>query len=97
MSNSTLRISKIICPSCEGTGECDLFAGPWGHVKCQWCKGARRLLVAEGIRYADQLYSLAIGGYICGDHDLEDADRMKAKAEAVCALAQQVPPWQKAA
>lgn len=97
MAEHLPRITKIICPSCEGTGDCDLFSTPNGHVACLWCAGTRRLMVAEAVRYADHIYMLGVGGYICGDHDLADADRMKAKAEAVCALAQQTPPWRRAA
>lgn len=86
-----MRITKVVCPSCDGTGLCALF-GP--DVACNWCKGVKRLPAAEAIGYAETLYTIAVGGYVCGDHGKVDADRMTAKAEAVYALLQQKPSWQ---
>lgn len=94
---SAFRITKVICPSCGGTGVCDLFRGlPGGDVRCNWCKGAKRLPVAEAINYAEFVYTIAVGGYVAGDHDKADADRMTDKAERVYALCQQVPSWKSA-
>jgi len=89
------RITKIICPSCGGTGVWDLFRS-LGAV-CNWCEGAKRLPVDRAIDYAEHVYTIAVGGYVAGDHDKSDADRMKAKAEAVYALCRQVPSWRAAA
>ncbi|ORE90954.1 hypothetical protein [Aurantimonas sp. 22II-16-19i] len=84
-----VRITKIICGSCEGTGECRLLA----PAPCLWCKGARRLPTADALHYANTVYMLAGGGYIAGDHDLEVMRKMEAQAECIYALSGAVPPW----
>lgn len=93
---TAFTITKIICPCCEGSGICDLFSGTWGQLPCMWCAGAKRLPVAEALRFAEQTYSIGVGGYICGDHDKTDADRMTADAEAIYAMAGQRPSWWRA-
>lgn len=87
------RVTKIICPSCEGSGILIPKNRLGREVKCVWCLGVKRLTVDRARYYADNLHSLAIGGYIAGDHDADHADRMKAKARAVCVLAQVDFPW----
>lgn len=83
-----LRVTKIICPSCEGSGK---FRGL--DVRCMWCCGEKRLPVAQAHRYADQLYMIAGGGYVCGDHGLIQKVEMEARAEAVYAITGTKAPW----
>lgn len=96
--NAAFKITKVRCPSCDGTGIWGSMSIALGRsLPCNWCNGAKRLPAAEAIDYAENIYTIAVGGYVCGDHDKADADRMTAKAEAVYALLQQVPSWQRTA
>lgn len=79
---SGYRISKIVCPSCTGTGSGDLFGGT-----CMWCDGRKRMPVRRVERWSEWIWLLAGGGYIAGDHDLEDRKRMEAEANAARRLA----------
>ena len=92
---TTARVTKIVCPSCEGSGILDLFSGPHGSLPCQWCQGAKRLPAAEAEKYADWQYTIGIGGFIAGDHDLPDAKAMEAKARAIFALLGTKPTWER--
>lgn len=83
------RITKLVCPACEGTGATNLFVG----YACFWCRGAKRLPVADALRYADNTFSLAGGGYLGGDHDLDEMRRMEDRARKIYALAEVAPPW----
>lgn len=93
------RVTKIICPCCKGTGTWfDLPVGPPRRgkrfiVKCLWCDGKKRLPVDDARRFADVLYTCAIGGYAVGDHDIKDRDRMTEEAMAVFKLLGETPPW----
>lgn len=98
----TFRITKIICPCCKGSGK--WFDIPEHHVPgggrrkaiavpCNWCDGEKRLPVERARKYADHLYTIAVGGYVCGDHDIKDRDRMVVEATAVFDLLGEVPTW----
>ncbi len=81
------RITKIVCPACEGTGVV------YNVLPCQWCRSAKRLPVADALRYADNLHTIAGGGYIAGDHSLEHMREMEAEAAAIRALVEgHAPP-----
>lgn len=71
-----MKITKCKCPSCKGTGK-----GLFGT--CMWCRGELKLTKADAIRWAEHVYMLGVGGYICGDHNLEDCNQMKGEANAV--------------
>lgn len=82
-----VRVTSIACPSCGGTGE------SWLSLRCDWCKGSKRLSAADAEQYADTIYMLAGGGYIAGDHDLDEMREMERKAEAIHAAIGSVPHW----
>lgn len=81
------RITKMVCPGCEGSGKCWLFG------TCQLCAGTKRAPIKRALDHANHIYMLAGGGYICGDHSYDDMREMEAKAERVYALAESAPPW----
>lgn len=82
------RVTKIVCPSCKGTGK---FTIPL--VSCMWCRGDIRVPVSTAHSYADQLYMIAGGGYICGDHDYEHKAEMERRAEMIYSLTGHTAPW----
>lgn len=84
------RITKIICPCCEGGGRFPLLQG----MRCLWCDGARRVPVSTAHSYANLTYNLAGGGFIAGDHEIDTKREMEKRAEAVYALTGIAPPWQ---
>lgn len=88
---SGYRITKIICPSCEGSG---IFS-PVLTIPCMWCRGEKRLPVEEAIGYANNAYNIGGGGFICGDHDFDDMVRMEREAEAIYDLCEIPVPWQR--
>jgi len=75
-----LKIVAVKCPSCEGSGK---FMAE--RFSCLWCKGKKKLRERDALRYADQLVTLAVGGYVCGDLDWKDRKEMLVKADALCA------------
>jgi hypothetical protein len=85
----------VRCPSCKGNGLLGGFSTEvlGGRPACLWCKGTKRVAHDVAVRYADQTYALAGGGYICGDHDLQYARTMEAEAEAIYASMKKQPPW----
>jgi hypothetical protein len=85
----TLRVTKVICPSCEGSGK--FMSSP--VLRCMWCRGETRLPVEDARRYADNLWMLAGGGFIAGDHDFDHKIQMEKRAEAVYALTGEKAPW----
>ena len=78
-ANTKVRVTSVKCPSCNGNG---LF-WDFEDIRCMWCKGTKRLGREDALHYADQLWMIAGGGYICGDHSLEDRRRMEAKANSI--------------
>lgn len=72
------KVVAIKCPSCGGTRRSIL------GIECLWCSGTGRLRRDEALEYADQLVTIAIGGFVCGDHDWNDRGTMLAKADAIC-------------
>lgn len=87
----TYRVTKIICPSCHGSGRSWLFV----QMQCGWCQGSKRMSADDAEAWAQWRNSLGRGGYLCGDHDLEDARRMEAEARTVFALLQRQPTWER--
>lgn len=87
---SALRITKIVCPSCEGTGK---FRGGLLNIPCMWCRGAIRVDVEEARRYADHIWMIAGGGFVLGDHDYSTKVEMEKKAEFVYTLTGSKAPW----
>lgn len=83
------RVTKIICPSCSGTGVAPFLNG---LLSCVWCDGKKRLSVDRSKRYADQLFNLS-GGYVLGDLDFDESREMIARAEAVYQAVGSLPPW----
>lgn len=73
-------MKAIKCPSCKGSGKFRLYPD-W---RCLWCDGKKKLRKIDALRYADQLVTLGVGGYICGDHDLEDQKKMLRESDAIC-------------
>lgn len=84
------RVTKIVCPSCEGTGK---FGGGLLNIPCMWCRGEIRIPVETAHRYADHIWMIAGGGFVCGDHDYEQKVDMERKAEGIYALTGNVAPW----
>ena len=74
-----MKIVAVKCPACYGAGKNSLL-----DMKCMWCEGKKRLRRADALRYADHLVTLGVGGYICGDHDLDDQKQMLRKADKIC-------------
>ncbi|ARP98261.1 hypothetical protein CAK95_03505 [Pseudorhodoplanes sinuspersici] len=48
-----------------------------------WCRGEKKLLKDRAIQYADHVWMLAGGGYICGDHDYDGMREMEQKSTEV--------------
>jgi len=83
------RITKLVCPSCEGTGKFSLF----GTFPCMWCEGLKRVDTTTAKRYADNIWTLAGGGYLAGDHDIKEKNEMEDRAHLVYSLIEEKPPW----
>lgn len=77
-----IKVTAIKCPSCKGNG---LFMNEPG-IACMWCKGAKKLKRKDAIHYANQVWMIAGGGYIAGDHNLEDMRIMEAESAKIRAL-----------
>lgn len=75
------RLKAIICPCCSGTKR-----SPSIGYDCMWCNGTGRVPVVTALRFADQTEAIGRGGYVCGDHDIDDRNRMVAEARAVRAF-----------
>lgn len=88
MADRTARVTKIVCPACEGTGIFDLL-----DTACMWCGGKKRLPTKEALRYADTIYCLSGGGYIDGDMSLAELRAEEKRAENIYALAGMKAPW----
>lgn len=92
-----IRVTKIICPHCEGTGALNEHAGRPPRLirrsQCHVCNGYGRVRPADARQYADNLYTCAVGGYAVGDHDQKEKDRLTTKAMAVFRLLGEMPPW----
>lgn len=86
------RITKIICPSCEGSGKFRSL-----DFACMWCGGAIRLPVARARHYADHIFMLAGGGFVAGDHDYGYKLELELRAEKIYALTGGVAPWRRPA
>lgn len=84
-----LRITKIVCPSCGGSGKFSTVI----DIPCMWCRGEKRLATEKAHDYADNLFMLAGGGFIAGDHDFEHKVEMEKRAEKIYALTGCAPPW----
>lgn len=82
------RITKIVCPSCEGTGKFGVNV-----AACMWCGGDIRIPVATARRYADHIYMIAGGGFVAGDHDYEHKVEMEQRAAKIYALTGEAAPW----
>lgn len=78
----TARVVAIKCPSCKGSG---LFMH-MARISCMWCKGVKKLRKNEALRFANNLVTLGIGGYICGDHDLPDQKKMLRESDRICKI-----------
>lgn len=88
---SGYRITKTICPSCRGSGISPVF----GWV-CMWCRGSKRLSVADVEFWSVQTWVIAGAGHIAGDYGFDDMRRMEGEAEAARRLAG-LPPIGRAA
>lgn len=89
------RITKIVCPSCRGSG-CKSSSGPAGSTvsfPCAWCYGARRMGVASAISYAEHLHASSNSLFLDGLITKGEAAQDEAHALAICALAQQPASW----
>lgn len=84
-----LRITKIVCPSCEGSGKFSTVI----DIPCMWCHGATRVPVEKARRYASVLWMIAGGGFIAGDHDFEHKVEMEKRAEKIYTLTGERAPW----
>lgn len=84
---TTVRITKVLCPCCEGTG-----ISPQLGFTCMWCGGRKRTSVDTALRYANQNYVLAGAGYIEGD-TLEALRANEAISEKIYAFVGKTPPW----
>ncbi|WP_131800139.1 hypothetical protein [Methylobacterium indicum] len=82
-------ITRFRCGSCDGDGM--LFSRP--GTTCTWCAGAGKLPRAQALRQAETFYALASGGYIAGDHSLDECRQEERRANAVYAAFGVVPPW----
>jgi hypothetical protein len=75
------RLTAILCPSCRGTGQASSLNWP-----CAWCLGKRRIGVEAARYWAQQCETLAIDGYIQGDHGEKTLRQMQNEARAAIAL-----------
>lgn len=80
-----VRVTRILCPACNGAGT---MGGTRTRFACGWCRGSKRLPAADAVRYARSLRALGTGGYLAGDHELEHARRMEARADRILGLLQ---------
>ena len=76
-----MKVVAIKCPSCKGSGKFMSL-----KFTCLWCKGELKLRKAAALRFADQLVTLGVGGFICGDHDIADQKKMLREADQICKL-----------
>lgn len=76
------RVTTIICPCCHGGKKRPLLGF------CFWCDGSLKVSSDKAFRYANQVFTLAVGGYVCGDHDWKTRCEMIAEADKVCELLQ---------
>lgn len=60
---------------------------------CLWCRDSHRVSADDAQRYAVQLWVIAGGGYIAGDHDLSDMRRMEAEADQIMVMLERPKPW----
>lgn len=88
-----LRTTKVVCPSCEGSGKFSTAI----DIPCMWCKGEKRLPVQRAQEYANHIYMIAGGGFVVGDHDYNHMVETERKAEAIYAFTGTPCPWQKIA
>lgn len=77
-------ITKIRCPACKGSAK-----SPSGF-RCLWCDGIGKAKVVNSLRWVSMMKTLARGGYITGDHSLDDMRQMECEAGAVTAFLQSV-------
>lgn len=91
MSVRRFRITKILCPSCEGSGRFSTVL----NIACMWCKGEKRVPVEIAHRYADHIYMIAGGGYVLGDHDYKHMVETERRAEAIYDFTGTPVPWVK--
>lgn len=85
----SFRVTKIICPHCEGDG----IDPSSRHGFCAVCLGGGRILPPVARNYADNLYTRATGGYAYGDTDQKEKDRLTKRAMDVFRLLREMPPW----
>lgn len=62
-------------------------------MNCMWCSGEKRVPVETTRRYADQLYMIAGGGFVLGDHDYNHKIEMETRAENIYRLSGMKAPW----
>lgn len=87
------RVTKLVCPSCEGSGR----FSPVMALKCMWCKGEKRIPVADALQYAQNAYVFAGGGFLNGDYSFDEMVERERKAERIYDLAGAQTPWQRRA
>lgn len=88
MADLTARVTKIVCPACEGSGVDKRL-----RSRCLWCEGATRMPTAKALTYANLIRSLAIIDYGdggCSDGELHAKEK---RAEDIYAMAGMKAPW----
>ena len=68
----------MICPCCKGSKVAPILG-----IACLWCNARGTVPAKTALAYADQLVTLAHGGYVMGDHEWETRNKMLQEAEAV--------------
>lgn len=80
---SGYRITKVVCPSCRGSGSSRLLGG-----HCLWCDGESRIDSETLEHWSQWLWTIAVGGYLADDHGLDECRLMQAEVNACRRLAE---------
>lgn len=69
MRATTAKVTKILCPACEGSGDTLLPS-----LRCDWCRGSGRMPVSNVERWADREEWVASGAFVVDGGPFEDLE-----------------------